>query len=109
MDFAAIVAKILEQVIERGATEEEVREAFGPASDEDLRCLTDLYGTFAYPNPAYSEEEMAGLKELCVPPSVVEFYRRYDPKWLPMLDGYVCLCGLPAIRDKTRVGRPAPT
>jgi hypothetical protein len=87
--------------------EREVREAFGPARSDELACLADLYGTYAFTNPVYTEDQMAALKEMRIPPKVLSFYRSYDPKSLPMFDCYVSLLGLPVIRDWNATAEPS--
>jgi hypothetical protein len=101
VDFESIVAKLENQLIERGLPESDARAVFGPASDEDLSVLTDLYGTFSSGNPAYSEEEMAELKEKQVPPTVLAFYRQFAPQRVPMLKGYVRLLRLAEVREES--------
>lgn len=107
MDFRVVIGRISRRLVQDGYSEVEAGEAFGPADSQDLECLTDLYATFGHNNAAYSVEEMADLKHLRVPPKVVEFYRLFDPKSLPVFECNVGLMGLPVIRDWNASAEPS--
>ena len=106
VDYQSVIRRIQEQLRERGATESEVADAFGPASAEDLACLTDLYGTYSYWSTHYREEDLQELKGMRVPDRVLDFYRTCAPQWLPVLNGNIHLSALSAIRDENASGPP---
>jgi hypothetical protein len=103
-DFSLIIENIKKQIMNDGYV---VEVCFGKASEDELKYLTELYNTFNYFTTIYLDDELEILKDYRVPDVVLDFYRNYEPKEIPMLPCYLRLLSLDAIKEENAELHPS--
>lgn len=106
-DLNSTVQKIKKNLLRNGMGFAEVNEAFGVGEPSKLSYLTDLFRTFSYWSNFYKDDELEGLKKFTVPEVVLDFYRNFEPQYLPILNGGVNLLGLEAIKEENASAIPS--
>jgi hypothetical protein len=104
VDFSLIIGNIKKQIMNDGYVGE-VR--FGKPNEDDLKYLTELYNTFNYYTTIYLDDELEILKDYRVPDVVLDFYRNFEPKEVPMLPCYLRLLSLDAIKEENTELHPS--
>jgi hypothetical protein len=105
-EYSTIIQKIQNSLLLKGYNQNDIAEAFGPAKEEKLHYLTDLFGTFAHCTEFYTEDDYINLTQIQLPDSIINFYRESEPHYLPILNGGIRLLGLDAIKDENCTGAP---
>lgn len=105
-DINEIVNTIKLNLINEGISKNEVDTAFGFAQREDLKYISELFETYVSWSSYYQEFELNYLKNVTVPEVIINFYRNFEPKRLPILNGGINLLGLNAIKEENSSAAP---
>lgn len=73
---------------------------FEKASELELAVLTQLYDTCLAHSAVWAEHDIAHLRQLTIPESMVQFYQEWNPTNVPMNDAGLYLADLNRIRQE---------
>jgi hypothetical protein len=99
--FADIVQRLHRQLENQGIGLEVIAGSFKHCgSEERLKVLTDLFGTFSYWSAVYrqNDDELADLHHYRIPECIINFYREFEPGNIPCLSDGVGLLNLEGIK-----------
>jgi hypothetical protein len=96
-----VVERIKKSLVAEGIDPMHLENAIGPAEEKDLRVLSHPYETFCAYHEVFWPEQLEPLKAYKVPEEVVEFYRHFEPKEVPIVSGGIRLWDLKRIFEES--------
>lgn len=101
-----IVNRFKNKFLEEGRSQEEIKNIFTKAKNEEIEIMENIYMTYSYWSSVYEEEELICLKNYKVPKKVVQFYEENNPKGNLMLSNGVNLFDLNTIKEYNSTAFP---
>lgn len=101
--YRRIIENIKSFLKNNGCNDAIINKCFGRCENEDkIKILTELYDVLSYWSSVYYKEddELSELKKYKVPINILNFYREFEPKEIPCLEGGVYLLGLDDIKEE---------
>lgn len=76
------------------------------AGEQELKALTCLYENCCEESCIWDAEDLEYLKELKIPPQLIEFYKKFNPINVPMNDAEINLADLNGIKEEYLQNEP---
>jgi len=100
LNYEKVIERFKNTFAKNGVIENDDEPFFGKASNDRIVYMTELFETFSYWSSVYLNGELETLKNYAIPESVIEFYRLYEPKNVPMTNAGIYLCNLERFKDE---------
>lgn len=105
MDYSEVIRRFKDLLTKNGIEETADDPFFREASEDQVKYLSDLYGTFNYWTSVYLDDELETLKNYRVPDHITAFYQKYNPN-VSIEKAGIFLFDLDRIKDENSICVP---